>query len=100
MESGVLTDNIIIERPSGGLAGVFFCKFFSLEGRSTIPAGRGNDASALQRRNLLFFWQEGPREARRIEPKKTKEDAKRARRRACSTGPLFWFFSFLSARVI
>jgi hypothetical protein len=56
--------------------------------------------AALQRRNILFFWQEGPKEARRIEPKKTKKDAKRAMTRTSSACPFFRFFSVLSAMVI
>jgi hypothetical protein len=35
----------------------------------------GDCFAALQRRNILLFWQEGPKEAEEREPKETKEDA-------------------------
>ena len=59
--------------------------------------GTDSVTPALQRRNLLFFGQEGPKKAKRIEPKKTKEDAKKQRTRASPPRPFFRFFSFFSA---
>jgi len=43
-------------------------------------------------RSILFPWQERPKENNRIEPQKTKEDAKRER--ACE--PVLLLSSFLS----
>ena len=65
--------------------------------RVWIPASTGAGFAALQRRDILLFWQQGPREVRRIEPKETKEGAKMAMRRASSA---YAFFRFFSAMVI
>jgi hypothetical protein len=55
---------------------------------------------ALQRRNILFSWQERPKERRIIEPKKTKEDAKKSKEAGRCSCPFFRFFSFLSANMV
>jgi hypothetical protein len=49
-------------------------------------------SSALQRRNILFSWQERPKERRTIEPKKTKEDAKKEQRSGLVLLSLFSLF--------